>query len=45
LSAVDPVTIRPSAPSADEPITSVLASSSCTVSTSADDTERPVTDR
>ena len=45
LSAVDPVTIRPSAPSADDPITSVPASSSCTASTRAEDTERPVTER
>ena len=42
FSAVDPVTIRPSGPSADDPITSVLPSTSRTASTSADDTDRPV---
>jgi hypothetical protein len=42
FSAVDPVTIRPSGPSAEDPITSVLPSTSRTASTSADDTERPV---
>ena len=42
FSAVAPMRIRPSGPSADDPITSVLPSTSRTASTSADDTDRPV---